>query len=204
MFFVPLTQTTPYQDEDMKNTETRSHFIHSAVVVYHGTLDKFEPQVRKAFAEIDPDIPVTDIHTMQDRISSNFDQQRTVAKLAGLFSSLALILAAIGLYGVTAYSVARRTNEIGVRMALGADRSSILITVLQIAIKQVTLGLLIGIPVAIGCARLLSRQLFQIGKWDPAPLLSAIALLAACTVIAAVIPAQRAASLDPMKALRTE
>jgi ABC-type antimicrobial peptide transport system permease subunit len=205
MFFVPLKQTTPYKGEpDMQSTETRSHFIHSAVLVYHGSLETVEPQVRKAFAEVDPDVPVTDISTMEDRIAGNFDQERTVAKLAGLFSALALVLAAVGLYGVTAYSVARRTNEIGLRMALGANRINVVNMVLRGAMQQMLIGMAIGIPAAIGCAKLLSAQLFQVGGWDPAPLITAVVLLVVCAFVAAMIPARTAASLEPMQALRMD
>jgi predicted permease len=205
MFFVPLKQTTPYKGEpDMQSTETRSHFIHSAALVYHGSLETLEPQIRKAFAEVDPDVPVTDIHTMEDRIAGNFDQERTVAKLAGLFSALALVLAAVGLYGVTAYSVARRTNEIGLRMALGANRINVVKLVLRGAMQQMLIGMAIGIPAAIGCAKLLSAQLFQVGGWDPAPLITAVVLLVVCAFVAAMIPARTAASLEPMQALRMD
>ena len=204
MFFVPLTQTTPFKESIMQTGETRSHYIHSAVVIYRGTPDQFEPQVRRAFAQVDPDIPITEVRTFDDRIASNFDQERTVAKLAGLFSTLALILAAVGLYGVTAYSVARRTNEIGVRMALGANRLRVVQMVLRGALTQMAIGLLIGIPIAIGCAKLLSAQLFQVGAWDPNPLIIAVALLVVCAMVAAIIPARRAATLEPMQALRIE
>jgi len=204
MFFLPLTQTFHFQQSTMDAGETRSHRIHSVVVVYHGTLEQFEPQIRKAFAEVDPDIPITEIRTMDDRVAGNFDQERTVAKLAGLFSTLALLLAAIGLYGVTAYSVARRTNEIGVRMALGADRLGVVRMVLRGALGQLAVGLLIGIPAAIVCARILSAQLFEVGASDPGPLVMAVVLLVLSAIVAASIPAGRAASIEPMKALRTE
>jgi predicted permease len=204
MFFVPLTQTAPYNEPMLQTLETRSHFIHSAVVVYRGTPDQFEPQIRRAFAQVDPDIPITEVRTFDDRIASNFDQQRTVAKLAGLFSALALILAAVGLYGVAAYSVARRTNEIGVRMALGANRMRVVQMVLRGALMQMAIGLLIGVPIAIGCAKLLSAQLFQVGAWDPNPLIFAVILLVVCAMVAAIIPARRAATLEPMQALRIE
>ena len=188
----------------MQEGETRSHFIHSAALVYHGNLKQLEPQVRKAFAEVDPDVPITDIHTLQDRMAGNFDQQRSVAKLAGLFSTLALILAAVGLYGVTAYSVARRTNEIGVRMALGADRMNVVKLVLRGALVQTSIGMAIGIPAALGCAKLLSAQLFQVTFWDPRPLIIAVVLLVGCALLAAIIPARIAASLDPVKALHIQ
>jgi len=204
MFFVPLTQTTVYPSEDMRSGEIRSHYIHSIALVYHGSKSTLEPQLRKALAEVDPDIPITDIHTMDERIASNFDQERSVARLAGLFSGLALILAAVGLYGVTAYSVARRTSEIGVRMALGADRLRVVRMVVSGALVQMAIGMVIGIPAALGCARLLSAQLFEVNGWDPQPLIVAVVLIALCALVAAMIPARRAASLDPMQALRAD
>ena len=185
----------------MQGLDTRSHFVHSAALVYHGNLKQLEPQIRKAFAEVDPDMPITDIHTLQDRMAGNFDQQRSVAKLAGLFSTLALVLAAVGLYGVTAYSVARRTNEIGVRMALGADRTNVVKLVLRGALMQTAIGMAIGIPAALGCAKLLSAQLFHVTFWDPRPLIIAVVMLVVCALLAAIIPARIAASLDPVKAL---
>jgi ABC-type antimicrobial peptide transport system permease subunit len=127
-----------------------------------------------------------------------------VAQMTGLFGILALILAAVGLYGVTAYTVERRTSEIGVRMALGADRGNVIRLVLRGAFLQVLIGLLIGIPVSIGCSRLISAQLYQVRGWDPIVLGGSIIALAVCALLASIIPAQRAASIDPVKALRTE
>ena len=133
-----------------------------------------------------------------------FDQERAVADLAGLFGIVALILAAVGLYGVTAYSVAQRTGEIGVRMALGAHRGNVIQLVVRTAFTKVVFGLLIGIPLAIGAGRLISSQLYGITGWDPVALLVAMISLTASALFAAMIPATRAASIDPMQALRTE
>ena len=126
-----------------------------------------EPQLRRALAEIDPNLTIISIQTMDQQVAMNFDQQRMVAQLAGTFGVIALLLAAIGLYGLTAYTVARRTSEIGVRMALGADRMSIARLVLRGAFLQVAIGLLIGIPFAVGAGRLMAAKLFDVRSWDP-------------------------------------
>src|SRR5581483_4224741 len=115
-----------------------------------------------------------------------------------------LLLAAVGLYGVTAYGVERRTAEIGVRMALGADRRSVVGMVLRGAFVQVSVGLALGIPAAIVSGTVIASRLFDVRPWDPALLLLATLLLIAATLVAAFVPAWRAARVDPMRALRTE
>jgi ABC-type antimicrobial peptide transport system permease subunit len=117
---------------------------------------------------------------------------------------VALLLAAVGLYGVTAYSVAQRTNEIGIRMALGADGPRVIQLVLCGAFKRVLVGLLLGLPLAVGAGRLISAQLYGVSSWDPLALLVATVALAICSFFAAIIPANRAASIAPMNALRIE
>ena len=134
----------------------------------------------------------------------NFNQDRLIAWLTELFGLLALILACVGLYGVTAYSVARRTSEIGIRMALGANRASVLRLVLQGALIQLALGLVVGIPVTFAGGRLLSSQLYGVKTHDPIVLGLAAAVLAASALVAGFVPALRAASIEPMQALRTE
>ena len=134
----------------------------------------------------------------------SFDQQRAVASLASLFGIVALALAAVGLYGVTAYTVAQRTNEIGIRMALGADHGNVIDLVLRGAFKRVVVGLILGLPLALGAGRLIAAQLYGVTFWDPLALTVAAGSLAVCAFLAAVIPAARAASISPMKALRTE
>ena len=134
----------------------------------------------------------------------SFEQERAVAGLAGLFGMVALVLAAIGLYGVTAYTVAQRTNEIGVRMALGANRTNVVQLVLRGAFSRVVIGLILGVPLAVGAGRLISAQLYGVSFWDPLALTSAAGALAVCAFFAAIIPAGRAASISPMSALRTE
>jgi ABC-type antimicrobial peptide transport system permease subunit len=141
---------------------------------------------------------------MQQQIDYSFEQERSVAGLAGLFGVVALLLAAVGLYGVTAYTVAQRTQEIGIRMALGADRANVVQLVLRGAGKRVLLGLVLGVPLAIGAGRLISAQLYGVSHWDPLALIVAAGALAISAFVAAMIPASRAASISPMTALRTE
>jgi ABC-type antimicrobial peptide transport system permease subunit len=144
------------------------------------------------------------VRTLEDQVDSSFDQQRAVAQMTGLFGVLALILAAVGLYGVTAYTVERRTSEIGVRMALGANRANVVRLVLRGAFLQILIGLAIGIPLSLGCSRLIAAQLYQVKGWDPLVLGGSVLALGLCAFLASIIPAQRAASINPVKALRTE
>jgi predicted permease len=205
MFFVPLTQHVDYHDGSiMQRIDDMTHYIEGAVLQTHGSMDGLEPQIRRVLSDVDPNLTLLDVLPMREQVDANFDQQRAVANMTGLFGILALILAAVGLYGVTAYTVERRTSEIGVRMALGSDRARIVRLVLRGAFLQIFIGLLIGIPASIGCARLIATQLYQVKGWDPIVLAASIVTLSICAFIASIIPAQRAASIDPVKALRTE
>ncbi len=204
MFYVPLAQSVNYPDELMKKIELNSHFIGGMLLVTNLTPGALEAQLTRMLADLDPNLTINSIRTMQQQIELSFDQQRAVASLAGLFGIVALVLAAIGLYGVTAYSVAQRTNEIGIRMALGADRPKVLRLVLGGAFKRVLIGLILGLPLAVGAGRLLSAQLYGVTSWDPFALSVAAGALAICSFFAAIIPANRAASISPMNALRIE
>src|SRR5467141_1319198 len=204
MFYVPLAQNVAYPDELMKKIELNSHFIGGMLLVTNMTPGALEAQLTRMLADLDPNLTINSIRTMQQQIELSFDQQRAVASLAGLFGVVALILAAIGLYGVTAYSVAQRTNEIGIRMALGADRPKVIHLVLAGAFKRVLVGLILGLPLAIGAGRLISAQLYGVSSWDPLALSVAAGALAICSFFAAIIPANRAASISPMNALRIE
>jgi ABC-type antimicrobial peptide transport system permease subunit len=141
---------------------------------------------------------------MEHQVALAFAQERAVASLAGLFGILALLLAAIGLYGVTAYTVAQRTNEIGIRMALGADRTNVVLYILRGAFIRVAIGLVLGLPLAVAAGRLISSQLYNVSFWDPLALTVAAGALAICGLAAALVPASVAASTSPMTALRTE
>ncbi len=204
MWFVPLEQAVHYDEPLMERLEIKSHFMQGIQLAVRGDTHNLEPQLRRAMAEVDPNLTIISVETMEQQVADNFDQQRMVARLAGTFGIIALLLAAIGLYGVTAYTVARRTSEIGVRMALGANRASIAGLVLRGAFLQVAVGLLIGIPLAVGAGRLMASSLFQVRSWDPWVLAISVLLLGISAALASLLPASRAASTDPVKALRTD
>ncbi|HTS09335.1 MAG TPA: ABC transporter permease [Candidatus Eisenbacteria bacterium] len=204
MFFVPLEQSVHYRDALMERGEIHSHFVRTIQLLVRGHALNLEPQLRKALADIDPNLTIITVQSMNEQVASNFDQQRMVAQLAGTFGLIAMLLAAIGLYGLTAYTVTCRTSEIGVRMAVGADRLNIVRLVLRGAFLLVAIGLLIGIPLAMGAGRLMAAQLFEIRSWDPRVFGFSILALGACSAAASILPARRAASTDPMKALRTD
>jgi predicted permease len=204
MFYVPLAQTVVYHDELMKKLELRSHFIGGIMLVTEMSPGALEPLLTRMLAELDPNLTINSVRTMLQQVDLSFDQERAVASLAGLFGIVALVLAAVGLYGVTAYTVAQRTNEIGIRMALGADRPKVIQLILRGAFKRVLLGLILGLPLAIGAGRLISAQLYGVSSWDPLALTVAAGALAICSFFAAIIPANRAASISPMNALRME
>jgi predicted permease len=204
MFFVPLAQTVDYANPMMRRVEAQSHFIRGLLLVTEMPPGVLEPQLKRVLAQADPNLTVTSVRTLQQQVDRSFDQERAVASLAGLFGLVALVLAAIGLYGVTAYNVAQRTNEIGIRMALGADRGNVVGMVLQGAFRRVMVGLALGLPLAVGAGYLLSAQLYGVQFWDPLALGAGAVALAGSAFLAAIIPANRAASIAPIKALRTE
>jgi len=204
LFFAPLAQRVHYDDALMQGLDDSSHYVENIVLKVSGNIEGLESQSRRILSDVDPNLTLTEIQTMQEVVDENLDQQRAVAQLTGLFGILALVLAAVVLYGVTAYAVERRTSEIGVRMALGADRRDVLKLVLRGAFLQIVIGLAIGIPVAIACSRLIANQLYYVKGWDPIVLGGAVIALTTCALFASIIPAHRAASINPVQALRTE
>jgi predicted permease len=204
MFYVPLAQTVDYANPLMKRVETASHFVRGILLVTDQPPAVLEPVLMRTLAAADPNLTVTSVRTLQQQVDRAFDQQRAVASLAGLFGIVALMLAAIGLYGVTAYAVAQRTREIGVRMALGAGRHRVVTMVLAGAFRRVGVGLALGLPLAVGAGYLLSAQLYGVSFWDPLALGAGVFALAASAFAAAILPARRAASISPIRALRTD
>ncbi|HTZ89631.1 MAG TPA: ABC transporter permease [Alloacidobacterium sp.] len=205
MFFLAAQQWVKYDDPDMGSFERVSHSKLDAIELHtSGYVPGLEAQVRRAIAQVNPNLTVIDFQTFAEQVENNFNQQGMIAQLTSLFGLLALALASIGLYGVTAYSVERRTSEIGIRMALGADRTAVLKLVLAGAFLQVVIGLAIGIPATILGGRAMANQLFGIKPYDPLVLVVTTMVLLAAAFVAAVVPARRAANTEPMHALRTE
>jgi predicted permease len=204
MFFLPFAQSSAYDDPRFVTIENRSHYLDAIEIRTRGKVTGFEPQMRHALADVNQNLAVLDFMPFAKQVETQFNQQAMIVKLTSLFGFVALILASIGIYGVTAYSVEQRTNEIGIRMAIGADRLNILKLVLRGALLQMAIALAIGIPVTIAAGRAMAAELFGVKPYDPRILLMTTAALALAAFFAAVIPARRAATLDPMRALRTE
>jgi len=205
MYFRPLTQQIAGLTEpNMIMAEGRSLFINSVTLHFQRPPQNLDALVRHTLANINPNLTVIDLHSLDYQVAGNFTQERLIARLTMLFGMLALVLASVGLYGITSYQVARRTSEIGLRMALGANRANVVRMVLRGAIFQAGLGLAIGIPIAIVGDHYMADQLYQVRSYDPLSLAIAVVVLSASAVVAGFIPALRAANIEPMIALRTE
>jgi len=200
-FFLPFLQTA--KDPKLSWLE-RSQYMGDIELRVAGRPENLNAEVRRTLAGIDPNLTVLDMKSLSEQVAQNFNQERLAARLTELFGALALILACVGLYGVTAYSVARRTNEIGIRMALGADRKSVLALVLRGALGLIVLGLAIGIPAALAGGRVLASLLYGVKGWDPLTLGLGAVALALCALVAAFVPARRGTKVDPIIALRYE
>lgn len=202
MAFYPLlqksaTDTTPIEKDE-------SLYVGAFVLKTTHPIPDMEALARRTLSQINPNLAVVRIQTFAAQIADQFTDDRLLARLTVLFGALALLLAMIGLYGVSAYAVARRTSEIGIRMALGAERGKVTVMIMRGALMQAILGLTIGVPIAWVCVRFVESQLYEIKGIDAAVLLGSIATLVLAASVAGLLPARRAASIDPAKALRTE
>lgn len=204
MFWVPEAQTVQYDDPAYMSGEISSHYLNNIVLWAPGNPPGMEERVRKVLTSIDPTFVLYGVDPYTEVVNADFQQQEMIATLTSLFGGLGLLLAAVGLYGVMAYMVEQRTSEIGVRMALGADRMRVIGMVLRGAFSQIGIGLALGIPAAIGAGKLMSDQLFGVKPWDPIMLALAVLILSLAALLAAAIPARRAAGVEPMVALRNE
>ena len=204
MYYIPEVQTVAFDQRDLQSDELVSQNLWNIVIWAPKHPANMFIQIKKALAEVNPNLVIYDARPYSRVIQETFDQQNMIASLTWLFGAVGLVLAAVGIYGVTAYGVEQRRSEIGVRMALGADRGSVVAMVLRGAFWQVGIGLGMGIPAAIGAGYLMASQLFGVAPWNPLLLAGATVLLGLAALVAAVIPAQRAASINPIQALRSE
>jgi putative ABC transport system permease protein len=204
MFWVPEAQSVQWDDPAYNAGDIWSHYLYQIVIWAPGNPPQMEEKVRKTLASFDPNFVLYEVDPYSSVVSADFQQEKMIATLTTLFGALGLLLAAIGLYGVMAYTVEQRTSEIGVRMALGADRGRVVKMVLRGAFSQVGIGLAIGIPTAVAAGKLMTDQLFDVKPWDPVMLTVAAVLLGLAGLVATVVPAWRAAGVEPIQALRNE
>lgn len=205
LFLRPLSQEyRGYSEPEAISSEKSSMFVNSIIVEFASGKQDVESTVHRTLTGIDPNLSVFHFASYDSQLANNFNQERLIARPTSLFGVLALILASVGIYGVMSYLVARRTSEIGIRMALGGTRSNVVAMVLRGVLWQILIGLGLGIPAASFSGHLMESQLFGVGGYDPLTLGGAALTLALCAGAAGLIPARRAASIDPMQALRTE
>jgi ABC-type antimicrobial peptide transport system permease subunit len=193
---VQPTEYIPYQQTRMTN----SVFEVRTAAAPAGAMGS----IRDVSRQIDPNLPLTDVSTQVEQVEKRFQQERLFAQAYALFGALALLLASIGLFGLMSYNVSRRTNEIGVRMALGAQPRDVLRQVMGESMLLVAIGALLGVAAALGAARLIATQLFGVPPTDVAALATALAIMAGVSAFAGYLPARRASRVDPMVALRYE
>jgi predicted permease len=205
MYFLPLTQRVPENARKGPIEKDTSLYAGAIVIQTDHPMEDMQSLARQTLAAINPNLSVVKFQTFDEQIADRFTEDRMITRLMTLFSVLALLLAALGLYGVTSYTVARRTSEIGIRMALGANRSSVVRMIIRGAMLQTAIGVaVIGIPVAWFCVRFIESQLYDSKGMSLSVLTIASLTLTAAAAVAGLIPAQRAASTNPSQALRTE
>jgi predicted permease len=197
-FFLPEAQA------EYAKGNLGSLFLSDIVIVTRPGASLPVARISQAMSSVDPNMPIISIRTLREQVASQFSQQRLIARLTSFFGILSLVLASIGLYGVTAYNAGRRASEIGVRMALGADRGDVVRLVLRGAIGLTICGLFIGLPLTLAAARFLGNQLYGMNPYNPVVTLTAIVTLAVSALTAGLIPALRASGISPIEALRVE
>jgi predicted permease len=203
-FFLPEAQHDVFPSAENTKGDIRSHYLHDVVVELQPGATLPDAAVRQAIAAVNPNLPVILIRTLRDQVAGQFNQQRLIARLTSFFGILSLVLASIGLYGVTAYNAERRVNEIGVRMALGADRRDVVALVLKGAFGLIVFGLLVGLPLTVAAGRFLGSQLYGMNPFNPAVTSIAVVALGLSALVACLIPAFRASLISPLEALRAE
>ena len=203
-FFLPESQYTTFPKPADTKSDLFSHYLHDIVILTKpGAMISVE-QVRNAITSLDPNLPVIAVRTLKEQVARQFSQQRLIARLTSFFGLLSLVLASVGVYGVTAYNAGRRVNEIGVRMALGASRRDVVALILRSAFALILCGLFVGLPGTLALGRFLRSQLYGMNPYNPEPIAIAVAALGVSAFIASLIPALRASLISPCEALRAE
>jgi predicted permease len=198
LYFLPEAQ------HDVPDNDPGSHFLHDIVIVTQPGVNLSVAQVTQAMAAVDPNLPVISIRPLSEQVTSVFRQQRLIARLTSLFGLLSLLLACIGMYGVTAYNAGCRTTEIGVRMALGANRSDAVALILKGAFWLIICGIAVGMPLAYAAGRFLGNQLYGVNPFSPSVTTVAVAALGLSALVASLVPALRTSRISPVEALRAE
>jgi len=202
-FFLPVAQHD-FAIDSGKERDTGSHYMQNMVVVAAPGKTVSYASLRNTLASVDPNLPLTSIHTLREQVEDVFRPARLIVRLTSSFGLLSLVLCLIGFYGVTAYSAGQRTNEIGVRMVLGADRRHAIALLLRGPFALILAGLSLGLPLSFAVGRILMNQIYGLNPYDPAVMALAVATLALCGFIASLIPAVRASVMNPSDALRIE
>jgi ABC-type antimicrobial peptide transport system permease subunit len=204
MYFLAQGQIAHIDDAPYRKFEDTTEYLDSIEIMTRGDVPGLDVRVRRAISQINLDLAVIDFQSFDAQVNSGFAQEAMIAKLTSLFGMLSLVLASVGLYGVMAHFVKRRTSEIGIRMAVGADRGQIVRLVLGNALAQIVIGIAIGIPTTFLGGRLMASKLFGVTPLDPTVLITTAVVLATAAIIAALVPALWAARTEPMLALRAE
>jgi predicted permease len=192
--FLPLVQAR----------ENNADIFHDIQLLVAGSAQNIVPVIRQTLASVDSNLIVIRATRFDEQVAQNFNSDRLVARLTTIYGLLALALACVGLYGVTAYTVTRRTSEIGIRMALGAPRTSIMTMTLRAAMYPVAIGLILGVPLALAGGRAIASHLYGVKNYDSLVLGTAVLALLVSSIMAAVIPARQAMRVEPVVALRYE
>jgi predicted permease len=198
LYFLPEAQ------HDDPDNDPGSHYLHDIVIVTKPGVSLSVAQVTQAMAAVDPNLPMISIRPLSEQVTGVFRQQRLIARLTSLFGILSLLLACIGMYGVTAYNAGCRTTEIGVRMALGANRSDAVRLILGGAFWLIVCGIVVGMPLAFAAGRFLGNQLYGVNPFSPPVTSVAVAALGLSALVASLVPALRSSRISPVEALRAE
>ena len=203
-FYLPEAQHDLSTTSPPTDANPGSHFLHDIVIATRPDLQLPVTAVHQAIASVDPALPVALVRPLREQVAVAFSQQRLIAQLSAFFGVLSLVLASIGLYGVTAFNAGRRINEIGVRVALGATRGQVVRLVVRGAFALILVGLTIGLPLTYAVGLFLGAQLYGASAFNPAVVLSAALALAVSALLACWLPAFRASLTSPVEALRAE